>query len=105
MKYDKTATDKLVKEFNELVGLHGQKLTVELLATSFSVPERSIIAKLSSLGLYVRKEYRNKRGEVPVRKEEYLEIIADSLGVSPDKLESLEKAKKSELIPLTNALK
>lgn len=69
------------------------------------VPERSIIAKLSSLGVYKKKEYRTKRGEVPVKKEEYIDRIAAHLNVNVELLESLEKVNKSVLLMLDNALK
>jgi len=50
--------------------------------------------------LYVRekkKEYLTKRGEVPVKKDEYIERIARLLDVNSDMLESLEKVNKSVL--------
>lgn len=79
--------------------------SAEELAAQLDVPVRSIIAKLASIGLYKKKEYLNKRGEVPVRKEEYIDRLAKLLEVHPDRLESLEKANKSVLILLEDALK
>lgn len=79
--------------------------SAEELAAQLDVPVRSIIAKLASIGLYKKKEYLNKRGEVPVRKEEYIDRLAKLLNVQPDRLESLEKANKSVLILLEDALK
>ena len=67
------------------------------LAEGLGVPERSVIAKLSSLGVYKKKEYLTKRGEVPVKKDEYIERIAKLLQVNSDMLESLEKVNKSVL--------
>ena len=61
------------------------------------VPDRSIIAKLSSLGVYKKKEYLTKRGEVPVKKEEYIDRIAKLLDVNAEFLESLEKVNKAVL--------
>lgn len=97
MKYDKEATDKLVKMYNDGTSIID-------IALEFEVPERSIIAKLSSLGIYKRKEYRNKRGEIPVKKEEYIERIANLMDVNIELLESLEKANKNVLILLEKAL-
>lgn len=97
MKYDATTTQKLL----HLYGL-GAK-TVDL-AVEFDVPERSIIAKLASLGVYKRKEYVNKRGEVPVKKEEYIERIAKLLNTNAEMLESLEKVNKNVLRLLEDAL-
>lgn len=97
MKYDKETTDKLIE-------LHKAGESIANLALIFDVPDRSIIAKLSSLGLYTRKEYRTKRGEVPVKKEEYIERLAKLLCVNIELLESLEKANKNVLALLEKAL-
>lgn len=61
------------------------------------MPERSVIAKLASLGIYKKKEYRTKRGEVPVPKAEYIEKLAKLLDTDSEFLESLEKVNKSVL--------
>jgi Zn-dependent peptidase ImmA (M78 family) len=97
MKYDKETTDQIIK-------LYQAGTSVTDLAAQFDVPERSIIAKLSSLGVYQKKEYLNKRGEKPVKKEEYIERIAELLDVNLELLESLEKANKNVLILLEKAL-
>ena len=73
-------------------------------AEKLQVPERSVIAKLSSLGVYKRKVYLNKRGEPPVKKEEYIERLAKLLEVDLQLLESLEKVNKNVLKLLEQAL-
>lgn len=98
MKYTKEATDKLVELYHNSVG-------TQAIAQQFDVPERSVIAKLSSLGVYKKKEYRNKRGEVPVKKDRYIEELAQVLCVDIDRLDSLEKCNKSVLVLLLQALK
>jgi len=90
MKYDHETTEKLKQDY--LAGT-----PVPTLALALAVPDRSVIAKLSSLGVYKKKEYLTKRGEVPVKKEEYIERIARLLDVNSDMLESLEKVNKSVL--------
>lgn len=97
MKYTKEATDQLVT-------LYKTGTTVAAIAGQFDVPERSIIAKLSSLGVYQKKSYLNKRGEPPVKKESYLEQIAGLLDCSIEVLESLEKCNKSVLKMIVAAL-
>ena len=72
-------------------------ITVQALAEELDVPERSIIAKLSSLGVYQKKQYLNKRGELPVKKSEHIERIAELLDVNLELLESLEKVNKGVL--------
>ena len=96
MKYTQEITNKLIADYQSgtTVPAISAMMTLE---HGESVPERSIIAKLSSLGVYKKKEYLTKRGEVPVKKEEYIERIAVLLDVSAEILESLEKVNKSVL--------
>lgn len=97
MKYTPEVTTKLVADYQSGV------LTEEL-AAQLDVPVRSVIAKLSSLGVYQKKSYLNKRGEIPVKKEEYIDRLAVLLNVSIDRLESLEKVNKNVLKLLEDAL-
>lgn len=97
MKYDQTLVDKITTAY-------AAGTTPDALAAELQVPVRSIIAKLASLGVYKRKEYLNKRGEVPVKKEEYIERLAKLLNVELETLESLEKVNKNVLKLLESAL-
>ena len=97
MKYDHENTKILTEKY-------AQGASVAELALEFDVPERSIIAKLSSLGVYKRKEYRDKQGNPPVKKEEYIERIAKLLNTNIELLESLEKVNKNVLKLLEDAL-
>ena len=78
--------------------------TAEEIASSIDVPIRSVIAKLSSLGIYKKKTYINKNGETPIKKEIYLMRIADLLDVNLEMIESLEKCNKSVLVLLEKSL-
>lgn len=91
MRYTTEQADKMVADYTG--GVSARDIALEL-----DVPERSIIAKLSSLGVYKRKEYVNKRGEPPVKKEEYINRIAALLDINIDLLESMEKVTKSALV-------
>lgn len=91
MKYTPESTKKLIEDYQA-------GLTVSELAEMFEVPERSIIAKLSSLGVYQKKQYLNKRGEVPTKKATHIERIAELLDCNLELLESLEKVNKHVLI-------
>ena len=103
MKYNQEITNKLVALYQsgnsvpEIAAL----MTLEY---GEPVPDRSIIAKLSSLGVYTKKAYTTKRGEVPVKKEEYIERIAALLDVNAEILESLEKVNKSVLALIESRL-
>lgn len=96
MKYTQEITNKLIADYQAgtTVPAISAMMTLE---HGEAVPERSIIAKLSSLGVYKKKEYLTKRGEIPIKKEEYIERIAVLLDVSAEILESLEKVNKSVL--------
>ena len=100
MKYDKETTDRLLALYDG-----GNGSSVKNLALEFSVPERSIRAKLASLGVYIKTPYVNKNGELPVKKEEYIERIANALDVNLELLESLEKCNKNVLKLLDQALR
>jgi len=97
MKYTKEITDKLITDYKG-------GYTVADIATELNVPERSVIAKLSSLGVYTKKSYVNKRGETPVKKSEHIERIAELLQVNEELLESLEKVNKTVLKLIENKL-
>lgn len=97
MKYTPEITKKLTEDYK-------QGVPITLLAEQFGTNDRSIRAKLASLGIYSKKKYTNKRGEPPVKKEEYVDRIANLLNVNVELLESLEKVNKNVLILLEVAL-
>lgn len=97
MKYTTEITNKMVADYQS-------EVPVTEIAAGLNVPERSVIAKLSSLGVYKKKQYLTKRGEVPIKKEEYIERIGKLLEVNLDMLESLEKVNKSVLALLEKRL-
>ena len=97
MKYDHETTTKLGERYDAGVPINE-------LALEFGVTERSIIAKLSSMGKYQRKAYLSKTGEPPIKKEVYIDRIAAILGINIELLESLEKVNKSVLKLIESAL-
>lgn len=90
MRYTQEITDRMVTQYKSQV-------PVATIAYELQVPERSIIAKLSSLGVYTKKPYLNKRGETPVKKSEQIAKLAQLLDVDESQLESLEKVNKTVL--------
>jgi hypothetical protein len=96
MRYTKELSDLISRQYQE--GMTVSEIAANLSVTvKETVPDRSIIAKLSSLGVYKKREYLTKRGEIPVKKSEIIERLATLLEVNPDILESLEKVNKSVL--------
>jgi hypothetical protein len=90
MRYTQEITDRMVAQYK-------QQVPVTTIANELDVPERSIIAKLSSLGVYNKKPYLNKRGELPEKKSDQIQRLATLLDVDETQLESLEKVNKTVL--------
>jgi len=104
MKYNQEITE-LVRQMYVDQKIPTATIALELGARmKEEVPERSIISKLSALGVYKRKEYVTKQGHPPIRKSEYIEKIAQILEKDLDLLESLEKVNKNVLIMIIDAL-
>jgi len=101
LKYTPEIIDNITKVYTASPGLE----IVTLLAKQYDVSPRSIISKLSSLGIYKRKEYLNKRGEPPVKKEVYIDSIAQMLGIEPQLLESMEKVTKIGLVQVYEGIR
>lgn len=92
------------EQSTELAQLYLANVSTKDLAAKFLVPERSIIAKLSHLGVYIKRRYLTKRGETPVKKLEYIDRLANLLDVPVESLESLEKVNKNILALLERRL-
>lgn len=104
MKYTPEITAKLIEDYK--AGVTVSDLAKQLSeSTGTEVPERSVIAKLSAVGVYKRKEYLNKRGEPPTKKEEYITRIGKLLDIDLDLLESMEKVTKTALVLLERQIK
>lgn len=103
MKYDQTLTQKLLDMYAEGATVQDIALAFTVLANE-PVPERSIIAKLSSLGVYQKKQYLTKRGETPVKKSAIIDRIAVLLDTNSEFLESLEKVNKAVLVLISSRL-
>jgi len=70
--------------------------TAEVLATKIGKSVRSVVAKLSREGVYVRKG-KAAKGEKAVTKADLIAKIAEKAGVEATVLASLEKANKEAL--------
>ena len=92
----KNYTDEMVEHMVAAYEDTPTLATVEALVAEFGKPKRSIISKLSSLGVY-KAQPRNttKQGTPVVRKSELVAQIQASLGTN--QLDSLAKASKADL--------
>lgn len=94
-------TQEMVDSISNAYTANPTRATVDALAAEFDKTPRSIIAKLSALGLYIKAERVTKRGEPVVRKEELVAQLQSSFGIE---LPSLAKMTKVDLQNLIEAV-
>jgi hypothetical protein len=90
----------MVKYTPELLADIKQRLETQSpqeIAQALEISERSLIAKLSSMGLYRKQPYVTKMGTPSIRKSTLVEEIATLCGEDPLVFDSLEKCNKSVL--------
>ena len=94
----KNYTDEMVEHMVAAYEDMPTLATVEDLVIEFGKPKRSIISKLSSLGVY-KAQPRNttKQGEPVVRKADIADAIQGALG---EQLPTLVKMSKADLVAL-----
>lgn len=97
VNYTAEQTAKLVSDYKAGV-------CVEAIAQELNKSVRSIVAKLSREGVYQRKEYKTKTGEIVVKKDQHADAIGAILGLPENDVESLTKANKSALKAIFTAL-
>lgn len=95
-------TEELTNKLIEAYEANPCRETVDALAAETGKSVRSIIAKLSSAGVYKTPQRKTKTGEEIIRKEELASDIGEWLGID---VPSIAKAAKLELRALHAALK
>jgi len=68
---------------------------VSEIASALGRKKQAIIAKLVNLKVYVKKKHLTKSGEKPMTKDQRVQVIAETIGVNPEIIESLAKANVS----------
>ena len=98
----KNYTDEMVEHMVAVYEDMPTLATVEDLVIEFGKPKRSIISKLSSLGVY-KAQPRNttKQGEPVVRKADIADSIQGALG---EQLPTLVKMSKTDLVTLATLI-
>ena len=89
MKY----TNELLEEIKKDL----ETMSPQEIAAARDISERSLIAKLSSMGLYKKQPYLTKMGTPSIRKSELVDQIAELTGEDSEALDSLEKCNKRVL--------
>lgn len=98
-------TDEQVALMLESYKNDPSKETIDDLAEKLDKSARSIIGKLSRLGVYKKVPYSPKYAEEVVTKEELVARIADYLDLDSDLLMGLAKSQKPALLYLEESLK
>ena len=94
-------SDSDITILTEEYQLEPTRETVDSLAKRFNKTPRSIIAKLSALGIYQKAERVTKRGEPVIMKAELVSKVQNALG---RELPSLNKMTKVDLQFMIDAL-
>ena len=82
---------------------HGGVLNAEqanILAEKFGKTVKSVVAKLSRMGVYQKKVYTTKTGEAVVKKDTLADKLAEICGLTEAETTSLEKATKTALLKI-----
>lgn len=97
-------TDEQIAFMTEEYEHSPTKETVTFLAEKLETTPRSIIGKLSRLGVYQKKPYTPKYADKPVSKEELVNKIAELLDLDVEQLVGLAKSQKPSLLYMVSAL-
>ena len=94
-------SDEVTADIVERYVANPVRAMVEHLADEYGKSYRSVVAKLSREGVYVKAEKVAKDGSPIVRKEQLVEVIENRLGI---KVPSLVKASKQDLTIMVEAI-
>lgn len=101
IKYTKEQETQMYDLYTAAETPEGRDLVVEALVSKWQKPKRSIIAKLSKMGIYISKAKISKvTGNKPETKEQLVRKIETRFGVEPEMFIGLEKAPKLVLVTL-----
>jgi len=100
VNYTEDQTMMMVSEYTA----NPSRATVEALAITFGKSVRSIVAKLSREGVYVKAERTTKTGEPIQKKDATADAIGAVLSLTEAETESLTKANKTALLKIFAAL-
>ena len=97
VNYTPEQTQRMINDYQNGV-------SVETIADNLGKTVRSIVAKLSREKVYIKKEYKSKTGETPVKKDIHADAIGAILRLPENDIESLTKANKNALKVIFEAL-
>lgn len=98
------AINYTVEQTQQMVADYAAGIAVESIAEKMGKTVRSVVAKLSREGVYQKKVYKTKTGEIAIKKDAHADAIGRILGLPENDIDSLTKANKSALKAIFNAL-
>jgi hypothetical protein len=90
-------TPEMTSALVEAYKANPTKETVATFATKFGKTTKSVVAKLSREGVYVKATPTAKDGTPVAKKDTLVETIATAMNVPSEQLDGLEKAPKNVL--------
>jgi hypothetical protein len=99
---ERNYTDEMVARMKEVYNANPTRETAETLAAELEKPVRSVIAKLSNMGIYKAQARLTKSGAPVVRKEDIVAELQALVGVQ---VPTLAKATKVDLQKLVEAVR
>ena len=96
-------SEEMIATMTERYTANPNRATVDALAEEFDKTARSVISKLSTLGIYQKAERVTKRGEPIIKKEVYVAKIQEALGAEFASLDKMTKADLQSLADLVSA--
>jgi hypothetical protein len=103
VNYTVEMVNELVEAYTQAEGYEAEQAVVLAFAEKFGKTKGSIVAKLSSQGVYNAKVAVAK-GKAGQKKAELVGLIAKQLGVTEEFAESLEKVNKNVLVKVYGVL-
>ena len=97
-------TFDLVTAYESAETQEQRNTVVEQFAEQFGKKKRSIVMKLVREGVYIKPPVVTKSGKPVMKKETIVQRIADLMGITADKIDSLEKANKQTLETLADTI-
>lgn len=104
VNYTDAQTAEMVRDYGLAETDAERKMVVDNLAEVMGKTVNSIRAKLSREKVYIKPKATTKNGSTIVRKATLVEDIAKAMGTNSEVIESLEKATKTTLESLLEAL-
>jgi hypothetical protein len=93
-------TELQVRQMTSIYEKNPTMETVIDLAVKLRKTKMSIISKLDAMGIYRKKIYLTKNGELPRKKVDLILDLESSLGCNPEELKGLSLSKKEALVCL-----